>query len=94
MLYKSAVVVALLGGADAFQAGPAAPRSRVSVSRKAVSMQVAEAEVAAPVALAKVRAADVRCCLLQMSDDPSCHDSFALTASIGTTTPRALQGLL
>merc|ERR1719454_329063 len=50
MLYKISVA-ALIIGADAFNAG-AAPRASI-VNRAAASMQVSEAEVASPVALAK-----------------------------------------
>ena len=53
MLYKLSVA-AFIVGADAFQAGAfSAPRSAVRSSSAA--MQVAEAEVASPVALARVR---------------------------------------
>ena len=48
------VAVGFLAGAQAFQAGAnLAPRS--AVARSTVSMQVSEATVASPVALAKVR---------------------------------------
>merc|ERR1719298_112180 len=50
MLYK-ACFVAFVAGSDAFQVGFSAPRSSVKSSK--VAMQVAEAEVASPVALAK-----------------------------------------
>lgn len=53
MLYKTVAALAFFGGADAFQAGIAPSRSVVQ-AHKAVTMQVTEAEVAAPVALAKV----------------------------------------
>jgi len=52
MLYKTVAALAFFGGADAFQAGIAPSRSVVQ-AHKAVTMQVTEAEVAAPVALAK-----------------------------------------
>ena len=55
MIYTTVAFAALIGAADAFQAGMmSAPRSAVRSS--AATMQVAEAEVASPVALAKVRA--------------------------------------
>jgi hypothetical protein len=61
MLYKSAAAVFVLAsGADAFQAGALSGLTRAAVARPAVSMQVAEAEVASPVALAKVRNAPMR----------------------------------
>merc|ERR1719298_341232 len=50
MLYK-ACFVAFVAGSDAFQVGFSAHRSSVKSSK--VAMQVAEAEVASPVALAK-----------------------------------------
>merc|ERR1719454_123065 len=50
MLYKVAFT-ALLAGADAFSMGAAMPRH--SASQASVTMQVTEAEVASPVALAK-----------------------------------------
>ena len=52
MIYATAAM-ALLVGADAFQAGMMPARSSVARSASA-AMQVAEAEVASPVALAKV----------------------------------------
>ena len=60
MLYKC-TVLALLAATDAFQAGSLSSHSVASsVTRAAkVAMQVAEAEVASPVALAKVRASPV-----------------------------------
>merc|ERR1740138_1088641 len=50
---RLSLVVALVGAADAFQAGASLNSRRSVVSRSKVSMQVAEAEVASPVALAK-----------------------------------------
>merc|ERR1719183_815939 len=53
MIY-SVCALALLNAADAFSVGAALPSSmRASASRSAATMQVAEAEVASPVALAK-----------------------------------------
>jgi len=52
MLYKTCVAVAFLAGADAFQVGSLASR----VNAPKVSMAMAEAVVASPVALAKVQA--------------------------------------
>jgi len=49
MLYKACVAVAFIAGADAFQVGSL----RSAMKAPAVSMQVAEAEVASPQALAK-----------------------------------------
>ena len=54
MLYTSAVAFALIGAADAFTAGALPVHSRTAM-RASAKMQVAEAEVASPVALAKVR---------------------------------------
>ena len=60
MIY-SVCALALLNAADAFSVGAALPSSvRASVARSEATMQVAEAEVASPVALAKVRAARSR----------------------------------
>ena len=50
MLYKASFI-AFLAGADAFQVGGLASR----VAAPKVTMQVAEAEVASPQALARVR---------------------------------------
>ena len=55
MLYTSAVAFALVSAAEAFTAGALPVQSRTIV-RAPAKMQVAEAEVASPVALAKVRA--------------------------------------
>merc|ERR1719486_249959 len=53
MIYKCVAFAALVGGAEAFQAG-ALPMRQSAVARSATaSMQVAEAQVAQPVALAK-----------------------------------------
>ena len=54
MIY-SVCALALLQGANAFQAGALPSSMRAAVTRSAATMQVAEAEVASPVALAKVR---------------------------------------
>ena len=56
MLYTTAKIALCLAGADAFQAGMMMPLRAVPAASAAVTMQVAEAEVASPVALAKVRA--------------------------------------
>ena len=53
MIYTVGTLALLIGGADAFSAGSMGARSSV-VSASSVRMQVAEAEVASPVALAKV----------------------------------------
>ena len=56
MIY-SVCALALLNGASAFQAGAMPASVRAAVARPSMAtMQVAEAEVASPVALAKVRA--------------------------------------
>merc|ERR1719409_2166970 len=52
MIY-SICALALLQGANAFQAGALPSSVRAAVSAASVTMQVAEAEVASPVALAK-----------------------------------------
>ena len=63
------VAIGFLAGASAFQAGAnIAPRS--AVARSAVSMQVSEATVASPVALAKVRDSPL-CRLLAILRSPS-----------------------
>ena len=55
MIYKCVAFASLALGADAFSAG-ALPSRQSAVARSAsAQMQVAEAEVASPVALAKVR---------------------------------------
>jgi len=64
MLYTVAACALFLGGADAFQAGALPSRSAVTRSASAI-MQVAEAEVASPVALAKVRARAIFQCILR-----------------------------
>ena len=56
MIYQCIAFATLIGAAEAFNVGAVAARS----SRAAVSMQVTEAEVASPVALAKVRAQRAR----------------------------------
>ena len=68
MLYTSAVAFALVSAAEAFTAGALPVQSRTIV-RAPAKMQVAEAEVASPVALAKVRAClsgtRLDCCVRQ-----------------------------
>ena len=55
MIY-SVCALALLNGVSAFQAGAMPASVRAAVARPSMAtMQVAEAEVASPVALAKVR---------------------------------------
>ena len=67
MIY-SVCALALLNGASAFQAGAMPASVRAAVARPSMAtMQVAEAEVASPVALAKVRAATTSTILLLSS---------------------------
>jgi len=53
MLYTAATLAVFLSGADAFQAGMMMPLRAVPARTASAAMQVAEAEVASPVALAK-----------------------------------------
>ena len=62
MIYAAVAFATLIGAAEAFNVGAVAARA----SRSAVSMQVAEAEVASPVALAKVRIAFVDFAILRL----------------------------
>ena len=52
---RLSLVVALVGAADAFQAGASLNSRRSVVSRSKMNMQVGEAVVAQPTALAKVQ---------------------------------------